>query len=129
MTKLSEENVREILERINTALRGISYDYGLDYDLLEPKFSEAYFEAKISLRVNGTVDLQAKEREEFYMKNCESIYLSPDHWGKEFVFPPLNNPCMIYGLDFHDKDNPILIKDLKTNLIYKTAPMFFLNSI
>ena len=129
MIQLTETTIQEILGKVNVAMRSIADEYGLDYNLIEPKFSEAYFEAKLTLRVNDNVDLQEKERKEYYMQHCESIYLSPDHWGKEFVFPPLNNPCVIYGLDFHDNDNPILIKDLKTNLIYKTAPIFFFNSI
>ena len=129
MTKLNEETVKDILDKINVVVKSIVHGYGLDFEIVEPKFSEAYIEATMTLKVNDRADAQEQERKEYFMKHCESIHLLPEHWDMEFTFPPLDSKCKIFGLDFHDKDNPILLKDLKDGLIYKTAPMFFLNSI
>lgn len=129
MEKYDEQKINDILVQLNNALLPIARQLGVTINITEPKFSDIYFEAKLSMNIVGAEALAEEERKKFYMENCDSIYLSKLHWGMEFVFPPLNHKCKIYGLDFHDSENPIILQDLEDLKLYRTSPMFFLNAI
>lgn len=125
----NEVNTTELIEQINKALAPIQHMYGLQITISEPKYSDIYFEAKLSAVKNGSEEYAKEERKDFFMNNCESIGLSKSHWDMEFTFYPLKHKCKVFGLDFHDEENPIIVQDLTDLKLYRTSPLFFLNSI
>lgn len=129
MDKYTEDNTKKIIEQINTLLKPLAKEYGLKVNVVEPKFSDIYLEATLSLELLGKEQAEEEERRKYFEEHCEELYLSPQHFGMEFTYYPHNRRCQVYGLDFHNPEYPIILKDLDTLELIRTSPMFFLNSI
>lgn len=129
MDKYTEDNTRTILEKIRILLEPLAKEQGIKIDIIEPKFSDVYMEARLSLELVGKEEVEKEERRKYFLEHCNSIGLSECHWGMEFEFYPLHHKCVIHSIDFHDEENPIVIMDLETLTLYRTSTMFFLNSI
>lgn len=130
MDKFTDSTIQEILDKVQQVLKPIASYYGITFDIVEPKFSDIYAEATLSINLTGKDKAEYEERKRYFIENCDSIGLSESHWDYEFEFPPLDNhKCKVYSIDFHNSENPIIIQDLTTMKLYRTSPMFFLNAM
>ena len=110
MDKFSELAVSQILQNLKAKLKPFE-SYGIEVNIVEPKYSDIYMEAKVTFKIKSKSQEAEHERKRFFEENCESVGLKPEDFGKVIKVP--NSPVKyeIAGLDFHEEE-PVLVKKI-----------------
>lgn len=118
---VNSQNIKEIREELNNALRTVTDKYGLQFTI----GSISYGPNNISFTCRGTTLTE----EDQFTSLCREYGFRPEDYRKSFRYR--NKTYVLTGFDPHARSYPYIIQDTATGKTYKgghDVKMIFLES-